>query len=388
MSGVNKQLRISFMVMVLVLATVLSACGTAKSSSSSAETSQPTASAADNTANSNSPSPAATTDAHPNDKSDSEKVVNVFNWSEYLPDSVIKKFEQETGIKVNYDTYASNEEMMAKLSAGNTGYDLSVASLYYVQIMKKREMLEKINKAQLSNLKNIGPNFLGLPADPTNDYSIPYMWGKVVIAYNTKTVTKPITSYKDLFDPQFKNNLVVLDDERSMIGAILAMLGYSQNTTDPKQLDEAKQALMKLKPNIKAYDSDSPKTKLISGDVKAGIVWDAEGWLANDANKDIKVVYPSEGMNLWQDNFVVPKGAPHFKNAMKFMDFIMRPDVSAMISEAYPYGNPNVEALKLLPQDILRKIIVPDSELKKGEYSVDVGEATRLYDRVWSEIKQ
>lgn len=390
-----KNARISLLILILVLSTVLTACGSSSNKSaesngggqqSAAPTNKESAAPAETAAPAASPDNANPKPA--NDKSDTEKVVNVFNWSEYLPDSVIKQFEQETGIKVNYDTYSSNEEMMAKLSAGNAGYDISVASLYYVEILNKSSMLMNIDTTQLPNLKNIGKSFLGTSADPNNEYSIPYMWGKVVIAYNTKTVNKEITSYKDLYDPMFKNNLVVLDDVRSIVGDILAMLGYDQNTTDPKQLDEAKQWLIKLKPNIKAFDSDSPKTKLISGDVKAGIVWDAEGWLAHDANKDIKVVYPKEGMNLWQDNFVIPKDGPHYENALKFINFILRPEVSAEVSKTYPYGNPNEEALKLLPQDILDKIVLPESELKKGQYSYDVGKATLLYDRIWSELKQ
>ncbi|MEB3100842.1 ABC transporter substrate-binding protein [Ferviditalea candida] len=393
-----KNLRISLLILILVLSTVLTACGSSSNQSAesngggqqSAAPAQQSAAPAESAAPA---APAATTENKPvpkpaNDKSDTEKVVNVFNWSEYLPDTVIKQFEQETGIKVNYDTYSSNEEMMAKLSAGNAGYDISVASTYYVEVLRKSDMLLQIDKTRLPNMKNLGKSFLGLYFDPNNDYSIPYMWGKVVIAYNTKLVGKEITSYRDLYDPMFKNNLVLLDDVRSMVGVTLAMLGYDQNSTDPKQLDEAKAELMKLKSNIKAFDSDSPKTKLISGDVKAGIVWDAEGWLAHDANKDIKVVYPKEGMNLWQDNFVIPKDAPHYTNALKFINFILRPEISAEVSKTYPYGNPNEEALKLLPKEILDKIVVPESELKKGQYNRDVGKATVLYDRIWSELKQ
>ncbi|MFT4415272.1 ABC transporter substrate-binding protein [Fredinandcohnia humi] len=319
-------------------------------------------------------------------KSD-EKVLNVFNWSEYLPESVIEQFEEETGIKVNYDTYSSNEEMLAKLQAGNTGYDITVASTYFIEIMRKQEMLEKVNKDNIPNLKNIGESFLGTDADPDDEYSIPYMWGKAVIAYNEDLVTKEVKGYEDLFDPEFKNNLVVLDDVRVIIGNMLAILGYSQNSTSEKELEEAKEKLLELKPNIKAFDSDSPKTLLVSGEVKAGIVWDAEAILAARENPAIKMIFPEEGMNLWQDNFVIPKGAPHKENAEKFIDFILRPEISKEISMEYPYGNPNVEALKLLPDDVRESLEVPEEELLKGEYNIDVGEATQIYDRIWSEVK-
>jgi spermidine/putrescine transport system permease protein len=316
-----------------------------------------------------------------------EKVLNVFNWSEYLPESVIKKFEEETGIKVNYDTYSSNEEMFAKLSAGNTGYDLTVSSTFFIEIMRKQDLIDKLNKDNIPNIKNIGEKFLGIDADPTNDYSVPYMWGKAVIAVNEDLVGEDVTSYKDLFDPSFENSLVVLDDQRIIIGTMLAMLGYSQNSTNEKELEEAKQKLLELKPNIKAFDSDSPKTLLVSNEVKAGIVWGAEAALAHRENPAIKTVFPEEGMNLWQDNFVIPKGAPHKGNAEKFINFILRPEISKEISMEYPYGNPNVEAVKLLPDEVRKSFEVPDEELEKGEFNVDVGEATQLYDRIWSEVK-
>lgn len=319
-------------------------------------------------------------------KSD-EKVLNVFNWSEYLPTSVIDQFEKETGIKVNYDTYSSNEEMLAKLQAGNTGYDIAVASTYFIEIMRNQEMLAKLNKENIPNIKNIGDSFLGTQADPNDEFSVPYMWGKAVIAYNEDLVDKEIKGYADLFGPDYKDNLVVLDDVRAIVGSMLALLGYSQNTVDEKELEEAKEKLLELKPNIKAFDSDSPKTLLVSGEVKAGIVWGAEATLAARENPAIKTVFPDEGMHLWQDNFVIPKNAPHQENAEKFIDFILRPEISKEISMEYPYGNPNVEALKLLPDDVRESLEVPEEVLAKGEYNIDVGEATQLYDRIWSEIK-
>lgn len=317
-----------------------------------------------------------------------EKVLNVFNWSEYLPDSVIKKFEKETGIKVNYDTYASNEEMLAKLTAGNAGYDITVASTYFIEIMIKQGLIQEMNMENIPNIKNLSERFSKNDADPEGKYSVPYMWGNAVIAVNEDLTNKEVKGYKDLFDPEFKNNLVVLDDQRTIIGAMLAMEGYSQNSTDEKELEAAKTKLMELKPNIKAFDSDSPKTLLVSGEVKAGLVWGAEAALAARENKAIKTIFPEEGMNLWLDCFVIPKDAPHKENAEKFIDFILRPEISKEISMGYPYGNPNEKALALLPEDIKQEISVPEEEMAKGEFNIDVGEATRIYDRIWSEIKQ
>lgn len=326
--------------------------------------------------------------AEGNNSSSSENVVNIFNWSEYLPESVIKAFEDETGIKVNYDAYSSNEEMLAKLSAGNTGYDLSVASTNFVDIMIKRDLIEKFDTSTLSNLSNIGESFMGIDEDPTNEYSVPYMWGSAIIAYNKDLVKEDVTGFEDLFKPEFENSLVLLDDQRTILGSILAMLGYSPNTTDEAEINEAKEKMLELYPNIKAFDSDSPKTLLISGEVKAGIVWSAEAILAQKENPAIEIVYPENGMNIWQDNFLLVKGAPNKENALKFIDFILRPEISVEISKEYPYGNPNVKALELLPEDIKESIEVPQGALDNGWFLKDVGEATLLYDEAWSQIKQ
>jgi spermidine/putrescine transport system permease protein len=369
--GLKKTL---MLLLVLGLSLMLAACGGSESSGNgSSENSSSSDSGASNGSSGTG---------------DEEKVVNVFNWSEYLPTSVIEKFEEETGIKVNYDTYSSNEEMMAKLSAGNTGYDISVASTYFIEIMRKQDMLQPLDKDEIPNIKNIGENFLGTDADPNDEFSVPYMWGKAVIAYNSELVDEEVTEYEDLFRDEFENGLVLLDDQRTILGAMLSMLGYSQNSTSEDEINAARDKLIELRKNIKAFDSDSPKTLLVSEEVKAGIVWGAEAVLAQSEKPAIKIVYPKKGMNLWQDNFVIPKAAPHPSNAHKFIDFILRPEISAEISEEYPYGNPNTEALKLLPEDIKKSLEVPQEALDNGEYNIDVGDATRLYDRAWSEVKQ
>ncbi|MBU8879279.1 spermidine/putrescine ABC transporter substrate-binding protein [Bacillus sp. FJAT-29790] len=317
-----------------------------------------------------------------------EKVLNIFNWAEYLPEKVIEDFEKETGIKVNYGTYSSNEEMFAKLSAGKGQYDLAVASLYYVDVLVKEGFVEEIGKQNIPNIKNIGEEFLGKDADPDDKYSIPYLWGEELIVMNTDLVKKEVTSFEDLLDPEFKNSLVVLDDPRSMLGAALAVLGYSPNSVNEKEIIEAGEWLKKLKPNIKMYDGDNAKALLASGEVKGGIVFGAEASLAIRENKAIKKIYPEEYMSLWQDNFVIPKGAKHKDNALIFIDYILRPEVSKEIVMDYPYANPNIEALKLLPENVRKEVEIPEEEVKRGIHAVDVGESTVIYDRVWAEIKQ
>ncbi|MEX2462258.1 MAG: spermidine/putrescine ABC transporter substrate-binding protein [Paenibacillaceae bacterium] len=316
--------------------------------------------------------------------------LNLFNWSEYLPQSVLDKFKEKYGVKVNYTTYSSNEEMLAKLSAGAAGFDLAVSTDYMVDIMKKQNLLQEIDMSSIPNIKNIGDEFKNLSFDPGNKYTVPYMWGDAVIAVNSDKVKEPIKGYKDLWNPAFKNSIVVLDDQRAIIGAALKKNGHSMNEKDEKILEQAKQDLKQLAPNIKAYDSDSPKTLLINGEASIGLVWGAEASLAMKENPKILVVLPEEGMYIWQDNFVIPKGAPHKKTAEVFINFILDPEISAEISKAFPYANPNVEAKKLMDKSVLEDVAVypPNEEVAKGEHLQDLGDVTKIYDRIWSEVKQ
>ncbi|MPQ31772.1 extracellular solute-binding protein [Clostridium estertheticum] len=319
-----------------------------------------------------------------------EEVLNVFNWSEYLPQSVIDKFEQTYNIKVNYSTFSSNEEMLAKLMAGGGNYDLTVASDFMVEILSKQGLITQINKSSLTNLNNIGPQYLNLPFDRGNKYSVPYMWLAGVISYDSSKIPEgTIKGYKDLWKPEFKNSLTVLDDERVIIGMTLKMLGYPLNETSPAALKKAKEALIKLQPNIKSYDSDSPKTSLINGESKAMFAWGAEGNLARLENQNIKYVIPREGLFLQQDNFVIPKAAKNVKAAQLFINFIMQPEISAEISHKFPYGNPNTAAYKYIDKKILddKAVYPPKEVVKKGEYLKDIGKSVTDLDKIWTEVK-
>ncbi|MBW9171934.1 extracellular solute-binding protein [Clostridium estertheticum] len=319
-----------------------------------------------------------------------EEVLNVFNWSEYLPQSVIDKFEQTYNIKVNYSTFSSNEEMLAKLMAGGGNYDLTVASDFMVEILSKQGLITQINKSSLTNLNNIGPQYLNLPFDRGNKYSVPYMWLAGVISYDSSKIPEgTIKGYKDLWKPEFKNSLTVLDDERVIIGMTLKMLGYPLNETSPAALQKAKAALIKLQPNIKSYDSDSPKTSLINGESKAMFAWGAEGNLARLENQNIKYVIPREGLFLQQDNFVIPKAAKNVKAAQLFINFIMQPEISAEISHKFPYGNPNTAAYKYIDKKILddKAVYPPKEVVKKGEYLKDIGKSVTDLDKIWTEVK-
>jgi spermidine/putrescine transport system permease protein len=323
-------------------------------------------------------------------KSQPKEELNIFNWSEYLPQGIIDKFEQTYGIKVNYSTFSSNEEMIAKLMAGGSQYDLVVSSDYMVEVLKKQSLIQPMNKENIPNFKNLDETRLGLGFDPDNSYSIPYMWGDACIAVDTSKVKTEIKSYADLWKPELKNSIVVLDDQRAIIGMALKKLGYSINETNPKALEAAQKELEALQPNIKAYDSDSPKTLLVNGEAKVGFVWGAEASLAKRENQNIQAVIPAEGLFLQQDNFVIPKDSKNKKAAELFMNFILEPEVSIEISQEFPYANPNKAAQALMEKEMLEDIAVypPAEAVKKGEHLKDIGSASEIFDTIWSEIKK
>ena len=185
--------------------------------------------------------------------------LNLYAWSEYIPQTLLDNFTTQTGIKVNYDTYSSNEELMAKLQAGASGYDVIIPSDYMVSILNKQGLLEKLDMAQIPNFKNIDDRLKNQDYDPGNQFTVPYQWGTSCLVVDTSKVTRPITKWADLWDPEFAGKVVLLDDEREVIGMVLEVLGYDKNSTDPAQLEEAKTKLSELMPNVKLFDSDSPK---------------------------------------------------------------------------------------------------------------------------------
>ena len=275
--------------------------------------------------------------------------VNVLNWSSYIPDSVVRNFEKETGIKVNYSTYSSNEECLAKVSSAKEGtYDLIFPSDYMIEIMRDRNMLEQLKWYELKNISNINETYLNQSYDPKNEYSLPFVVASTVIAVNRDNIKEEITSYKDLLNENFKNNITLIDDQRIIIGMGLLANGFDMNSTDANELEIAKNWLLKLKENVKAFDSDSPKNFLITEESDIALLWNAEAALAYQDNNNIEIIYPEEGTAISIDNFAIPKGAKNESNAYKFIDYILRADVMKEIIDSYPYKNVNKETDLLL----------------------------------------
>ena len=316
--------------------------------------------------------------------------INFFNWTEYMPQSVIDAFEEEYGIKVNYTTFSSNEEMLAKIKSGEKGmYDLTIASDYMVNTMIKEDLLEKLDKDKIKNISNLNPAYMNMEFDQDNQYSVPYMLSNAILCYNKSKLPEGITSFSDLYDPKYKNSVVCLDDMRMVIGITAISLGYSVNETDPQKLSKIKEKLFELKPNIKVFDSDTPKSSMIAGETSIGYMWCAEVALAMQENPDIVPVYPKEGLCLMVDNFVIPTGAKNKENAELFIDFILRPDISKLVSDEFPYVNPNKAAFDLLPDSFKNNPASnpPEEEMKKGQLLHNLGDKAKLYDDLWTEFK-
>ncbi|MBX7237036.1 MAG: spermidine/putrescine ABC transporter substrate-binding protein [Caldilineales bacterium] len=323
------------------------------------------------------------------------KELNLFVWTEYIPQDIIDCFELVYGLKVNHDEYSANEEMYAKLSAGGANYDLVIPTDYIVPLMGRQGLLQKLDKSKLP-MANFDPNYLNLPFDPNNDYTIPYQAGTDAIMVNTEAVSEPPTSFADLWKPEYAGRIVSIDDSRAVIAFTLLTLGYDPNTHDPAQLDEAKAKLAELVPNIKLFDSDSPKTALIGGDVDLGFIWTGEAVLAQKENPALQYIYPSEGPIVWQDNWAIPVSVPHLDAAYAWLNYSLQPDLFWMMLRDFPYSNPNKAALDYAKdkQPELYKTYIdsnitntPADVLKSGHRIEDVGEATPLYDRIWTEVK-
>lgn len=286
-------------------------------------------------------------------KSADQKTLNLFAWSEYIPQEVIDGFTHETGIAVQYETYDKNETMLVKLSQSPGHYDLVQPSEYAVEALIRRGMLEPIDFAQVPNVKNLDPKFRNLPYDPGQKFSVPYMAGTVGIVVNTEVVKDPIRGYADVFQPRFNQRIVALDDNREIVSWAFDTLGIPVNDVTPANLEKARPVLKRWLPLVRAFNSDDPKSPLAGGDCDLGIVYSGDAARLYQENHKFQYVLPAEGAHEFIDNLCIPKGAPHRDAALKFINYILRPQVSKKISDKFPYTNPNAEARKLLSAEQL-----------------------------------
>lgn len=373
----------AFGVLMGVIALVTPACGTA--APSTAPTAAPTA----------AQSTAAASETTV-DKSKLSTELALYNWSEYIAPEVIKKFEQEYGVKVTIDSYEDNESLFAKFQAGgNPGYDLVLPTDYMIEKMIRAGMLDKIDFSNVPNIRNIDPAHLNLYYDPQQEYSAPYFWGTTGIAYDPARVKHDITSWKDLFEPadDIKGKIGFLNDQREVMGAALRYLGYSGNSTDPAQIEAAKKLLLDAKKYVAGfYDSIVARDNLVAGDVAVTMSYPGDVLTARQQKPDLKYIIPKDGATLWQDGLCIPKGAPHKYTAEVFLDFMLRPDIAALNANVIGYPTTNGAAVKqglVDPKLAGDPSIYPDvkSYGDKLEFLRHFdGETQSLYDRAWTEV--
>lgn len=327
--------------------------------------------------------------APPAEAAPASKELSVFCWSEYIPQSVIDAFSKETGIKVSVENYASNEEMLAKLLAGGGTYDIIQPSEYVVGALAKDGLLHPIDQSKVPNLKNIDPKFLNMSFDPGNKFSVPFMAGTVGIVVNTEKVPDEIRGFADVFTEKNKQNIVVLDDAREIVTWGFFTQGTPINDVTDANLEKVKPLLAKWLPLVKVYDSDSPKTALLNGDVAIGVVWGGEGAILLNEDKKFKWVIPSEGTHLFIDSLAIPKTSKNVANAEAFMNFILRPEISKEISDAFPYLNPNLAARELLtPEQRNNAASFPTAEeLTKMQIFEDIGQQASKIDEIVTSLK-
>ncbi len=320
-----------------------------------------------------------------------QEILYFYNWSDYISPEVLTQFTQESGIKVIASTYESNEMLYAKLKTDPSGpYDIIVPSTYFISKMRQEGMLRKIDRHQLKNFSHLDSLLLNKPFDPNNDYSIPYLWGFTGIGINRDEVDPHlIHSWADLWSPHYYNQLLVIDDARELFHIALRRLGYPANSRDPQQIKAAYQALRQLLPNILLFNSDAPATPFIAGEINLGMLWSGAAYKARQAGVALQLLWPKEGVIFWMDSLAIPAGAQHPENALKLIDFLLRPSIAAKIAEHIGYATPNKTAKSLLPQAMREDTtLYPDADhLQQGEWQIDVGEAQNLYESYFQKLK-
>lgn len=291
-------------------------------------------------------------------------VVNVYNWGEYIDEDLLTKFTEETGIKVNYETYADNESLYSKLSSGSADYDVIIPSDYMISRMISEDMLEPLDFDNIPNFQYIDDAYKGLEYDPDNQYSVAYTWGTVGIIYNTTMVDYVPDSWSVLWDEDLSGQILMFSNSRDALGIALKYLGYSQNTTDPAQITEATDLLIQQKPLVQAYVMDQIFDKLEGGEAAVGPYYAGDAITMIEENPDLAFVVPKEGTNLFVDAMCIPKGAQNKENAEAFINFLCDPENMAQNIEYIAYSSPSSAARELLSDDLKNSdICYPDQAL-------------------------
>lgn len=320
-----------------------------------------------------------------------DEVVNVFNWEDYIDSDVIRQFEEETGIKVNYMRFSTNEDMVVQVEASPSSFDVCFPSEYIVERMLQKGLLAALNYENIPNAKYLMESLRNPSYDPDNAHSMPYMWGTVGILYNTTMVDDPVDSWGILWNEKFRNNVFMLKSVRDSMGITLKYLGYSMNTRDIIALEAAKEKLLEQKRSgmVKAYQVDETKDKMVMGEAALAVMWSGDAQYAIDLNADLAYAIPKEGSNVWVDCMVIPKDAKNKENAEKFINFLCRPDIAQKNCEAIWYSSPNTGAIELMGEEYTSNTVMNPAEedVANCEYFNDIeGAFLTVYNALWDEV--
>ncbi|MDR1960734.1 MAG: ABC transporter substrate-binding protein [Gracilibacteraceae bacterium] len=323
-----------------------------------------------------------------NNAGEAETII-VYNWGDYIDQSVLRDFEQEFGIRVIYEEFDTNESMYAKLKAGGTAYDVAFPSDYMIKRLIDEGGLEKINFKNIPNYSLIGDRFKNLPYDPQNEYSVPYFWGTVGILYNKTMVDEPVDSWGILWKEKYAKEIFMLDSQRDAIGLTLKWLGYSLNSKSDAELAMAQAKLVEQMPLVQAYVGDEVKDKMIAGEGALAVVWSGDALNMMLENEDLDFALPQEGTNIWVDAMVIPSTSEHKEAAEKFINFMCRTEVAARNCEYINYSTPHTEVLSGLPEEITadNRFYPGEDDLSNSEVFDDLAAMLPLYDRIWTEVK-
>lgn len=321
-----------------------------------------------------------------------EKVI-VYNWGEYLDPKTIELFEEETGISVTYEEYETNEIMYPKIVSQAIAYDVVCPSDYMIQRMIENDLLAEINLDNIPNIKNMDPTYMeqSKSFDPKNKYSVPYCVGTVGILYNKSMVKEPVDSWDILWNPKYKDSILMQDSVRDAFAVALKRLGHSINSTEVDQLAAAAEDLMEQKPLVQAYVVDQVRDKMIGNEAALGVIYSGEAGYTKRENPDLEYVIPKEGSNVWIDSWVIPKNAQNKENAEKFINFMCRPEIALMNFEYLTYSTPNLKAREMIEDEEIRnsKILFPEPEdLSNCETFQFLGDdVDSYYNELWNKVK-
>ena len=319
--------------------------------------------------------------------------LSIYHWFEYIPQELLNKFSDETGIEVTMDTYDSNETLLANLKAGKLGsFDVAVPGDYMVSIMNSEGLLDEIQPGELSNMGNIQPQWMDVSFDPGRNYSIPYQWGSTSFSVSRDVFGGDIRTMGIIFDPpdELKGKINVLDSQGEVIAMASLYLGIPQCTSDRDQLQALDELLQSAKENWASFNSDGAKDVLVSGDAAVGMIWNGFGAKARNEGANIEYSYPREGLVVWMDNVVLLKDAPNRENALKFMDFLLEPENIAAVTN-YARYSAGVEGVdEFLDADLKSQPeSVPPADAPAGSFVEPCDEEVQVvYNQIWTRVKQ